>query len=579
MKLDKFKLIREQYIAEELLEADNEELFEFFEKKYSDEMLNEGIIRGFINWFKRNFSPKASELRDLGDQYYDWLMDEYKAEYRDGKDESKLEKFLRREDISVDIKDKIIQIAGDDKVYQDLANKILLEKRLQAKKDFSHSVLGEDSNLAKQYGDEYKDAARKTSDAVNKLSKEAAWDLHKKVKTLRDTIKKKDFSNAEIAKTLATGISTFYVIRHVDTMSYSADKMYSEFEKAEGELKIENREMAQICKGIRSFRGKKELEKSTFSISDINSYLDDAREDLEATGVKLGEDLAELAKNGYFRFYIALSNPDDRLTFVKRLKDYVEENDETTVNNESEKLNSIVDEAYSKGAVKLDTVMKRELSNFVKNVKKKEKDKEGSTEKATEKDKEGSTEKATEKDKDEYPLTDKLKEKIRSSDNISKIIEGVILVVSSTEKTENGYVMSERVESQMGKMFDDLGFQNVFNTDEKNRLKNKSIDEKMIATAKEYLDGGLSPTNLIETKFKKTDIDQAVEGLKADLQSIVEIYKSGIEKAKSTDREGLFSASNIARFFLSKNLSKDKTEEKQIEEKFSNIVEKAGIEK
>jgi len=139
--------------------------------------------------------------------------------------------------------------------------------------------------------------------------------------------------------------------------------------------------------------------------------------------------------------------------------------------------------------------------------------------------------------------------------------------------------MSERVESQMGKMFDDLGFQNVFNTDEKNRLKNKSIDEKMIATAKEYLDGGLSPTNLIETKFKKTDIDQAVEGLKADLQSIVEIYKSGIEKAKSTDREGLFSASNIARFFLSKNLSKDKTEEKQIEEKFSNIVEKAGIEK
>ena len=567
MKLDKFKLIREQYIAEELLEADNEELFEFFEKKYSDEMLNEGIIRGFINWFKRNFSPKASELRDLGDQYYDWLMDEYKAEYRDGKDESKLEKFLRREDISVDIKDKIIQIAGDDKVYQDLANKILLEKRLQAKKDFSHSVLGEDSNLAKQYGDEYKDAARKTSDAVNKLSKEAAWDLDKKVKTLTDTIKKKDFSNAEIAKTLATGISTFYVIRHVDTMSYSADKMYSEFEKAEGELKIENREMAQICKGIRSFRGKKELEKSTFSISDINSYLDDAREDLEATGVKLGEDLAELAKNGYFRFYIALSNPDDRLTFVKRLKDYVEENDETTVNNESEKLNSIVDEAYSKGAVKLDTVMKRELSNFVKNVKKKEKDKEGSTEKATE------------KDKDEYPLTDKLKEKIRSSDNISKIIEGVILVVSSTEKTENGYVMSERVESQMGKMFDDLGFQNVFNTDEKNRLKNKSIDEKMIATAKEYLDGGLSPTNLIETKFKKTDIDQAVEGLKADLQSIVEIYKSGIEKAKSTDREGLFSASNIARFFLSKNLSKDKTEEKQIEEKFSNIVEKAGIEK
>ena len=100
-------------------------------------------------------------------------MSEYDATYRTKKDvkSEDLDKFLRRELISADIKDKIAEIAGDDKDYQDLAKKLILANTLKAKKNFSASLLGASSPLAQQYTEEFDKAFKDSQRFETKFEK------------------------------------------------------------------------------------------------------------------------------------------------------------------------------------------------------------------------------------------------------------------------------------------------------------------------------------------------------------------------------------------------------------------------
>jgi hypothetical protein len=96
MNLKTFQAARKMYLSESLDRENNQKLYEFLSNKY-EEVLYEGIFSSVMNWFKKNFSPRASKIRSLGKEYYDWLMQEFNANYKGRDTDSDLKDFLKKE--------------------------------------------------------------------------------------------------------------------------------------------------------------------------------------------------------------------------------------------------------------------------------------------------------------------------------------------------------------------------------------------------------------------------------------------------------------------------------------------------
>ena len=205
MNFESFKKNRDLFLSSKLQKEGNERVYEFFETKYSNgELIDEGVVSSVVGWLKKKLSPRAHKIEKLGKEYYDWLMSEYNATYKSKNDPSSkdLDLFLRRELISNDIKDKIAEVAGKDVDYQNLANKIVLANTLKAKKDFSSTLLGIKSALAKKYAEDYSQADDKTKDAESKFTEKDDSKSNQNVKLLLEKVEEHNYqiiNNAIIA--------------------------------------------------------------------------------------------------------------------------------------------------------------------------------------------------------------------------------------------------------------------------------------------------------------------------------------------------------------------------------------------
>lgn len=181
-----FKEARELYLKEQVKLDQHSKIYEFLNEKYSEEELNE--FWGIGGWLKKNLSPRGIKLKKLAKEYYDWLMQEFRANYK-GKDEKELQEFLKKETISDDIRKQMIIIAKKDENYQELANKLIIQYRLNAKKDFFEEEYGTNSSIYSELKKAYAASEKKTKDvAKGTTKKETEGDTEEETAT-SNTIK------------------------------------------------------------------------------------------------------------------------------------------------------------------------------------------------------------------------------------------------------------------------------------------------------------------------------------------------------------------------------------------------------
>lgn len=254
MDIQRFKLVKKMYLENGDInesEISSEELRsvkEFFQTKLeAEESLNEGFLHSIVSWFKRNYSSRAVKMKRLGNDYYKWLMEEFKSMYKKDKyNDTPLESFLKRETPSSDIEQQIKDIARDDVDYQELAKKVILENRIKAKKTFCQSQLGANDPLTKKYEEEEIGAAKDRTRMMAKMSRKDAGKFGYNFSELKDYIVK-DGRDPHIASILASGISIFAQNRKLrNGTDFDAESMKKMYDEGEGELIRKNKDYDNI---------------------------------------------------------------------------------------------------------------------------------------------------------------------------------------------------------------------------------------------------------------------------------------------------------------------------------------------
>jgi hypothetical protein len=556
MNLESFKKARESYFNESLNKEEAEELYEFFTEKYFfAESLNEGIFTSMVNWFKRNFSPKASKIRSLGNDYKSWLLAEYNSSYK-GDDENSLDKFLKSEKISSDIEEKINATAGDDDTYQMLAKNVILENKIKAKKEFSTKILGSDSKLTREYASAADKASSDVENVLEDLSSEDTKTFKERLKELTVFIKK-DGKNSEISSKLASGIMIFLQNRKnlifKDYSATDAEKEYTDGEKVLLSVKknLNNKRGAEIIYSIRSFKDKVFLE-SKIDAKVLSKELEKIETDLKDVGV-------DMEKNwGLAELYLRQPSDLER----KKTLDFLKEKVQKMSDEQKEKLAEETEKQIDQIDQQTDDLEKQQqgLDKIESQLSKQSEEK--TPEKAAEDEKE--TKSGESKEDSEKPAEEekenkasKAAEKIKAaSDHLTKTIENAVVSMSSAIEKNGKFYLSPK-------------------------LPNKSIIKQVYSTS-DPLDPSLiefiKKTYIVDNedemnpKFNEEAISKAAESFKQDLLALVDKYKEAIENAPDEEVTDLFSDSSLVQMFLAKSASVDEVKPEEFEKIFFPIV-------
>ena len=287
MKFEEFSKARKQILINKDKSL-NEDLFAFLNKKYELDAINESLLSSIGNWIRRHFSPTASKLKTLSNEYYEWLLNEYASMYKGEKKDSALDSFFKKERISEDIESKMKQLGEKSEVYSKLASELILDSRLKAKKEYASRLLGMKSSYVSRLNDEYKKQNDKVDKLFDEMSDEERINFEHEVRDLSMYIKNSaKWLKSDDADKLSLGITKFAQIRKVEnSVNYDQKTLQKYFETCEKPY-FENNEDERGYKGIeyvysaRCFEDKDWLRKKTISVKDLEDFVEQTKKNVQ----------------------------------------------------------------------------------------------------------------------------------------------------------------------------------------------------------------------------------------------------------------------------------------------------------
>lgn len=329
MKFNEFKKVRSLALSN-IKVPEQARVYEYMQTRYElDENLNEGILSSISNWVKRHFSPTASKLKDLSNEYYAWLINEYTSTYKGAKKDTALDEFYRREKVSNDIESKMKSLGEKGEVYQKLANELILDSRLKAKKDYATRLLGMKSAYATSMTKKYAAQHSKVDAMYTDMSSDDVITFKENVDELSNYIAESEkWMTSDQADKMAVAITKFFQLRKVENfMSYDIKKLTKSFDNCEKKY-FENRTQNRHDKGvmitnsIRCFEGSRWLKLNTITAKDLEDQKD-----------KIFDDITELITVndrywGFIELYLLKRTQEGRdkvLSLISNLKVSVDE--------------------------------------------------------------------------------------------------------------------------------------------------------------------------------------------------------------------------------------------------------------
>ena len=553
MKIEEFIKIRERFLNESEVSKGNEKLYEFLADKYVS--VNEGVFQTMVSWFRRNFSPKAKKIINLGNEYYDWLMTEYNAKYK-GKDsnEREVDRFLKEEKISADIEQQITDAAGDNDTYKELSKKIILENKLKAKKDFSQKILGFDSQLAKSFESEY----TKNNDDIQSFLRGMSKDEVKDFETKTANLTKKIVASGrkkEVATVVSCGLMIYFQNRLNDEAEkYTEDDLFKAYDNVEDALMRSNKDLntvqgAEILSSIRSL---KDLKQPLKKGSDMKEQVTRIIGTLREAGID-----KPFTYWGLTLLFIKQKNQEQRDKAIETIKKLIEGMKENEMKAVSDKVETRIDDIVGK----TDSLEKQDrliddLEKEIEDGKFKEKKEETPEKMEPEQNAEGAPEEKVETN----PKLSKMVESI-PADAISNAVKSCIVSLASAESSQGDYFLSDKLPN-------DALILSV--------LK-KSValrDPSIVKTMNDLYVEKLDRDDLSKTTLKDAEVTKAVESLTADYKKALKTWGSKIEKSSDDEMKAISEPRFFIELFLAKGGKSEPLADDELKKDFFKIFDR-----
>lgn len=603
MNFREFQYARQHFLVKEgmtpvetdiLSDSESQAVYEFLQDRYENEVLNEGLISSIVSWFRRNFSARASKIKKLGKEYYDWLMSEYNATYKKNDDDTPVEAFLKKEKISSDIEQQILDTASDHEDYAELAKKTISECKIRAKKDFCKKILGDDAELTRQYSSMQSAAADEVNQAMKNLSREDAKRFEFDLKNLRERIKK-DGKKIEVAAKVAAGIMVFAQNRKLEMYrDYSPEELWKEYERGERIYlsvtpSMNNMKGAEYMFSIRASRDPDLMKISRLlakqikeEVLKINQALLDVGVDTDGEGMERYWGLIEL--------YLKQRDPESQRRVLDTIREKVKEMTPADVEEfaaeveedladiaqntqDPEKEEEKVEQLEKKIASEPAERPKTKAGNLrgLRGKKRREekwKQKQAARRNAAEPEKEtdaaaeAPAEPANSHEESAFgPVANKLIETLIADS--SPILEGMkdyIVALVTAEKKNDKYVWSPVAKAT------DTVIRSGLND------PHKGISPELIEQAKQYVDS-LNTENPFESKFNERIFKEAAENLFVDYKTGLDIWEESLEKSDEETQKELMAKAFFAMLFKDKKGTTASLDKEKVKEHMSKSFE------
>jgi hypothetical protein len=563
------KLIIENKNVDQLLES---EVYEFISTKY-DEQLNEGIFSAVVGWFKRNFSPTAYKIKNLAKDYYAWLTNEFTATYKGSDDETSLEKFYKTEKVSDDLEDKMLKAAGDDESYRKLAEELILEYKIRAKKDFASKILGPGSNLNKNLERDLATSTGRVNDIMNDLSKEDTVKFKKNLTDLKIYIKKQGKWSDKQATTLASGIMIFAQNRKIENyVDMSIEDLMKEYDKGEApwfsvNTSMKNDKGIDYCFSIRSLIGDAGLMKlNKLTGKDIAEQVAKIIDSLNDAGVGVDKS----SEWGYVELYLKQTTVEERKTVLDQISSSIKNKSE----DEKKALSAEIEKALEKTDL-LDTPA--EIEGVVNNAEKlldtktsavkTADDTETPEEKSAAETPEEKSAAETPEEKGESEALKKIEDRIKENQAtlLFNPLKDIIITIGTVEKDERGKLVynraikAKKTETALKVPVDP---------------EKQGIAPEYVETAKSYIEE-VDPANILDSKIIEAEVNKAAQALVKDIKNIAALSdNSASEINKLSDEDFKFF---ILRLLNDKKLSPLPIDKEKLETVFGETIKHYGL--
>jgi hypothetical protein len=566
MKFNEFKIARK--IILEHKESDIEEsIYEFIAYKYENE-LNEGILSSVVSWFKRNFSPTAVKLKSLASEYYKWLTNEFTATYKGGDDETSLERFYKTEKVSDDIEDKILKTAGDDESYRKLAEELILEYKIRAKKDFSTNILGAGNNLTKEFERELGSSSERVNDIMNELSREDVTKFKKNLNDLKLYIKKQGKWSDRQAGVLASGIMTFAQNRkNANYTEFSPIDLQREYDKGESpwfsvNSNMKNSKGVEYCFSIRALSGDASLmQKNKLLGKDIADQVNKIIVSLKSVGV----DPAKEEEWGYVELYLKQLTVNERINILAQIKSSIKDKSDEQKALQAEEISTALEKTAEDETLDQVNATINDAEKILSRP---------TQEKPTEKPESTETEASETK-----PTENKPDEEIKSVDTSS-----IVNRLKETQKTIVFDPLKDIIFTIGSAIKDDRGkfvFNNEIKTKKTETAMKIPVDPDKIGIPAEYVEQAkkyiksVKEGDILNSKLNEKLINVAAKSLLQDIENIAKLSDDNMKEIMNlSDNDFKFF---VLRLLNDKKLSDQPVPTDKIKEVFKDTLTHYGL--
>ena len=330
MKFQEFKRARTLILENRETDFDNN-LVEYLNDKYSSlEHLDEAsFVTAIANWFRKHLSPTAKKLRDLANEYYEWLMNEYASTYKGRKDDSVLDEFYRKERVSKDIEDKMESLGEKHEVYKKLASSLILDSRLKAKKDFATRLLGATSRIATVYTGKYNRQHAEVDKIYDEMNAEDRMKFQSLAIELSNYIHQKDnWTSRQQADDLSLAILKWNHIkkdRYTDAYTIeSLKKNYDNCESRYFDARKNNRHDLGVLlvTAVRTYEDDPRIEKKkALDSKDLDTSINAIMKDISSIGINVKDS----QQWGFIEVYCRAHTKDEREELLDAIDKFVAE--------------------------------------------------------------------------------------------------------------------------------------------------------------------------------------------------------------------------------------------------------------
>lgn len=330
MKFQEFKRARTLILENRETDFDNN-LVEYLNDKYSSlEHLDEAsFVTAIANWFRKHLSPTAKKLRDLANEYYEWLMNEYASTYKGRKDDSVLDEFYRKERVSKDIEDKMESLGEKHEVYKRLASSLILDSRLKAKKDFATRLLGATSRTATVYTGKYNSQHAVVDKIYDEMNAEDRMKFQSLAIELSNYIHQKDnWTSRQQADDLSLAILKWNHIkkdRYTDAYTIeSLKKNYDNCESRYFDARKNNRHDLGVLlvTAVRTYEDDPRIEKKkALDGKDLDTSINAIMKDISSIGINVKDS----QQWGFIEVYCRAHTKDEREELLDTIDKFVAE--------------------------------------------------------------------------------------------------------------------------------------------------------------------------------------------------------------------------------------------------------------